>query len=85
MTNFWGAINTIRREATKLRTDPYSAGCFTAQEAAMDMDRAADVLEAAGKVDKKRAMKCWAFSTIAADDDGGLLELIEALPDKEKK
>ena len=48
MGNFWGAINAIRREATKLRTDLYSAGCFTAQEAAMDLDRAAVVLEAAG-------------------------------------
>ena len=56
MSNFWGAINAIRREATKLRTDVYSAGCFTAQEAAMDLDRAAAVLEAAGKVDKAEAL-----------------------------
>ena len=45
MSNFWGAINAIRREATKLRTDVYSAGCFTAQEAAMADDSEPSFIE----------------------------------------
>jgi len=82
MSNFWGAINAIRREATKLRTDVYSAGCFTAQEAAMDLDRAASVLEAAGKVDKedKELAIHW-----MEDDYSTIRALLSALPDKVKK
>ena len=82
MGNFWGAINAIRREATKLRTDLYSAGCFTAQEAAMDLDRAASVLEAAGKVDKedKELAIHW-----MEDDYSTIRALLSALPDEVKK
>jgi len=82
MSNFWGAINAIRREATKLRTDLYSAGCFTAQEAAMDLDRAASVLEAAGKVDKedKELAIHW-----MEDDYSTIRALLSALPDEVKK
>ena len=82
MSNFWGAINAIRREATKLRTDLYSAGCFTAQEAAMDLDRAASVLEAAGKVDKedKELAIHW-----MEDDYSTIRALLAALPDEVKK
>ena len=78
MSNFWGAINAIRREATKLRTDVYSAGCFTAQEAAMDLDRAASVLEAAGKVDKedKELAIHW-----MEDDYSTIRALLAALPE----
>ena len=79
MSNFWGAINAIRREATKLRTDVYSAGCFTAQEAAMDLDRAASVLEAAGKVDKedKELAIHW-----MEDDYSTIRALLAALPEE---
>ena len=82
MSNFWGAINAIRREATKLRTDVYSAGCFAAQEAAMDLDRAASVLEAAGKVDKedKELAIHW-----MEDDYSTIRALLAALPDKEPR
>ena len=82
MGNFWGAINAIRREATKLRTDLYSAGCFTAQEAAMDLDRAAAVLEAAGKVDKedKELAIHW-----MEDDYSTIRALLSALPDEVKE
>ena len=81
MSNFWGAINAIRREATKLRTDVYSAGCFTAQEAAMDLDRAASVLEAAGKVDKedKELAIHW-----MEDDYSTIRALLAALPEVKK-
>jgi len=98
MSNFWGAINAIRREATRLRTDPYLAGCFTAQEAAMEMDRAATVLEAAGKVGKERAVKYMSYIGIGAYETDGestfyppdkaaveIRALLSALPDEVKK
>ena len=96
MSNFWGAINAIRREATKLRTDLYSAGCFTAQEAAMDLDRAAAVLEAAGKVDKRRFAEgideANQFGQLHRNVMGGyglfiedLEAILAALPDEVKK
>ena len=94
MSNFWGAINAIRREATKLRTDVYSAGCFTAQEAAMDLDRAAAVLDAAGKVDKELRTK-QVLREIGRCEENGHGELgdilndfralLSALPDEVKK
>ena len=90
MSNFWGAINAIRREATKLRTDLYSAGCFTAQEAAMDLDRAASVLEAAGawvanirKAEERgRRGDCEATEAL---QEQVMVSLRAALPDEVKK
>jgi len=82
MTNLWPAINTLRMEATRLRQTSKRA------EAAEDMDTAADVLEAAGKIPRhllQRAIGHMPDDFLAVAEWKLANDLSAALPDKPEK